>query len=459
MRNKNKLVACISVAALSMGLCGCGKESVDYDIGEDIVSEGDLSGENGDDSVSSGNSENSDSDDDSMTGEGENSKQDVSALRRDLRIPKSYDSELDIDTSVSSIKSVKISDDDITVPNRDKMYTVIYDKQDMDEEYKKEVIDSLFDDDKDVRTIDINLSSSEINETTGEVLSGNYESNAYTGWRGDFFFWLIFYEDEYSGDKNYSITCLNLEDFYTEGNVHSVYVESWDGDMTNACTMTEEEAVATAEEFILSTEATYDYEDLYLVDASPLCWFADGVNVGADGYSLVLGIAVDGQEIYSPRLYGLDYLNESDTLAASVEFAIGVELNDDGIICYGSNYPMYKTGEKSAGDLITFDEAVSILTDEVPKFYAKNPTGYEEVVFNDVRLTYYIVNNGEDNTFEIVPAYTFAQHDLPGADIGEDEYDLEYERLESRPIHLFVINATNGTVIDPVEASYGTYTK
>lgn len=452
-KNKYKLAACIMAVALSMGFAGCGKEQVDYDIGN-AISEGEA--ETGDDENAAPDGE-AEIKDNALDSIGE---QDVSGLRRDLAIPESEDCELEIDTSVSNVKSVKISDDDITVPNRDKMYTIVYDKQDMDDDYKKQVIESFFDDDRNVRTIDINLSSSEIDENSGELLGGDCESNAYTGWRGDFFYELIFWEDDL-GEKSYQMTCLNIGDIYAEKyekTVHEVYTEPGDEDMENLCAMTEEEAVATAEEFILSTDTSYNFGDLYLINSLPLCWFADGANAGADGYSLVFGIAVDGQEIYTPSLFGLDYMNEG-TYAQSVSFEITVELDDDGIIGYSSTYPMVKTGEKEATDLITFDEAVEILADEVPKFYVKNATGYEEITFNDVRLTYYIINDNDENTFEIIPAYTFAQFDLPGSNISDEEYDLEYERLESRPIHLFIVNANDGTVIDPVDASYGTYTK
>ena len=114
-----------------------------------------------------------------------------------------------------------------------------------------------------------------------------------------------------------------------------------------------------------------------------------------------------------------------------------MSFNEDGIVTFYGYWPMRSEDELHQVDkLITWDEAVESLKKAVPQHFA-GYTGYSEVTFNDVRLTYFRTKTG-DKQYEVIPVYVFAQ--------------LESWAEESNaPTQLIMIDARDGSEVDVMQ--------
>ena len=76
------------------------------------------------------------------------------------------------------------------------------------------------------------------------------------------------------------------------------------------------------------------------------------------------------------------------------------------------------------------------LPEAVNKYYTDNKTQYSTIEFNDVRLTYYKLKDGDKYTYS--PVWVFAQCDK----MEDGSLDKDY------PIQLIMLDATTGDMID-----------
>lgn len=75
------------------------------------------------------------------------------------------------------------------------------------------------------------------------------------------------------------------------------------------------------------------------------------------------------------------------------------------------------------------------------QYASKHDSADSDIEFNDVRLTYYFVKDGEG--YKYTPVWVFAQ--CEASPEAEDGIDRE------NPIHLIMLDATNGEFINLME--------
>ena len=96
------------------------------------------------------------------------------------------------------------------------------------------------------------------------------------------------------------------------------------------------------------------------------------------------------------------------------------------------------TGEKEENvDLLSWNEILDALPAAVNSFYSENKTSYSEITFNDVRLTYYKVKDGDG--FKYVPVWAFTECSLEPDGSNSDLLP---------PTQLIMIDAVDGSLID-----------
>ena len=163
-----------------------------------------------------------------------------------------------------------------------------------------------------------------------------------------------------------------------------------------------------------------------------------------DGYMVRFDASVNGTALYQPVSTGIDTITgqsqnpeadiDRENYYSSEVSHYQLSFNEDGLMDLYGYWPMRSDDELHPVDhLITWDEAVESLKKAVPQHFA-GYTGYSEVKFNDVRLTYFRTKTG-DKQYEVIPVYVFAQ--------------LESWAEESNaPTQLIIIDARDGSEVD-----------
>lgn len=126
-------------------------------------------------------------------------------LAEALGIPESVS--VDVSCEGSGINSIQIEDDSIHVPNGDKMTVTEYKKADINQEYKKQVIEALFD--KDPGVFDVGYIDG--NGLSASMLDGlfeedepvtEYDGNYFVGKIGGLVYYIIFTDAETAAEFN-----------------------------------------------------------------------------------------------------------------------------------------------------------------------------------------------------------------------------------------------------------------
>lgn len=468
MRKKKftKMTALLLVTALSAAtvFSGCNKK-VDYDVDGD------------------GNSENS--------GSG-----DSGALASRLGIPESYEG--DIEVGDSGLKSIKIKDDDISVPASDSMSIINYKSNTFDNAYKQKVCEAVFDKSKGIYVYDwehqtksdlqsqidsfqamieeakasgdtetesycneyISYLEDEMTNATDERTgAGDYSATDFIGNIGDNEYMLSFSDSEEGLGANFELSYYPSEGLINyKPHEGATYVYAYDaqyGDedvdesMPNSCTFTQDEAVSLAQEFLNSC----GIDDVIPTYTSQLLWeyydtSYDVVATEYDGYIMTFGRSVNGTAPYSADLSMVDSLSSDDDVwydSTSETFTIQVDSN--GVI-NASCYPLLApTGDEQKNvELMSWKDLLSALNKNVPAYYTENKTSYNDIEYNDVRLTYYCMKDeSQENIYQYVPVWIFAQ-----ADEEDGNYDFDY------PVQAIMVNAVDGTIYDLKEVLQST---
>jgi hypothetical protein len=452
--NKKKTVAIMLVAALSVttALSGCGKKKVDYDVedGQETVDDGDGAG-----------------------------------LKSRLGIPDSYEGNLEVGSS--GLDSIKIDDDDIITPSTDSMSVVSFKKNTIDSEYKQQVCEAVFDksqgiyeydwehmtkDDIQVQIdmynqiIDEGQASGDeetveyaqeyidylneelanaVDERTG---AGEYTATDYIGMIGTNQFMLSFSDSDDALGASFELsyypyeTMINYRPY--EGAVYvyaydSIYGDDgYDDSIPNSCTLSKEDAEEQAKQFL---EAC-GIDDVVETGSSDLLWeYYDStyevVATEYDGYIVTFERSINGTAPYSADLSMVDTLEDENVWSNTETFTIYID--DNGVIS-ASCYPLLaSTGEEQKNvDLLSWDEILESLNNNLSSYYTENKTSYSDITFNDVRLTYCkLQDETDEELYKYIPVWVFAE-----AEKYDGEYDYDY------PVQAVVVNAMTGDIID-----------
>lgn len=439
----------IFTLSVSMALSGCGKKTVDYEFGE-----GDESG---------GNTEG-----------------DLSAR---LGIPKSYEGEIPV--GESGLSKITIQDEDIQVPSTDGMSIVHAKKNLMDAGYRQTVAETIFDRSGGIYRYDWDVSykqdvevqmqiyqmlldnANDIGDTANaswyeqylEELQTQYDDAVeeregpgdwsaldYVGKIGSTQFRLSFSPSEngLSSYFSFSIHPYESQILYRPyaGATQAFYYTSLNEDgQENRCSWSAEEAAEIAEDFLNDC----GIQDVVLDSVTDLLWDYTDASLNTiaselDGYLVTFTRAVNGCAPYQAYFFMVDNLQSGDTFfvgGPSYE-TYSVYLDDNGIFaadCFDLLLPPEET--ENNVDLLSWDEILEIADTAIPNYYIKYPTSFNALSFNDIRLTYYLVKDEEEDTYQYIPVWVFAQI---------EEYEGEYN--DDSPTQVVMINAVTGDVID-----------
>lgn len=461
-----KLTALILVLTLALSgmLTGCGKEDIDYDI-------------NASDS--------------------ENASSRGSILASNLGVPDSCDVTLDVGSS--GFTSITVKSDNISTPDNDSMSYITCVKQIFDSEYKQKVCEAVFDEvygiyvydeehqaKEDLQTqIDyyealmesaISLGDSDREETYHEqidelnklmvhavdelTLADDYSADEYMGCINGIKYILSFSdetENQY-GDYNYISSDVSLMYYLDEELLEyrpyegavgfSIGAYSDSDEYDNTCEITEEEAESVALDF-LSSFGVENITSKYVYD---IYWeYYDGAyNVLAteyDGYSMEFTRSANGDIVTGGSLLNPLVDNSGSILHELPLFEeyYEIDVDSNGVLSMSARFLLSEENEEKNVDLISWDELTDILNSGAAEYFSGIKTGYNEIVLNDIKLTYMLLKDKEnEGTYIYTPVWILTQRDDEYFEYAEDnEYDnadLFYSEIT------IIVNAMDGTI-------------
>jgi len=468
MRNSNvKKAAVIALAGLMMAqtaLTGCGKKEVDYN----------LEGSSNQD------------------GEGKTGTSDRAGIGGKLGVPESCNETIDVGNS--TLGSITINCESIQTPDADKMDIAHFTPYSFSNEDKKKIAEALFDkekgiylDDYEHRTksdiqeqIDWNKKEIENAQENGdsswaasleeEIKSleaelaeapdtypdaGDYSGDSFFGTREDTEYSLSMFsygadgEDEEEGMIGMGAYVyfgvkddLSLRPYEgASGGYMTDYAGQGDIAGTNKSSVTAEEAEELAGNFLADMGVT----DIVKTKTSDLYWMyydEDGNTVAneADGYAISYARAVGGSPTYSGRTYNVDNLQQINGWIDIPVETYSVFVYDSKVVqaSWQQIYSQADSVEENV-DLLSYEQIIEKANTEMAKYYEQYPTRYKKVEFNDMRLAYYLVSDGEGKC-KYLPVWIFSQYEEYTDSDGSDT-----------PTQLLIMNAMDGTIIDIIE--------
>lgn len=466
MISRKRIAAMMLVGTMTFTMLatGCGKKEVDYNMG-------DNPGNN-----SSG---------DNTSAEG--------GLAGRLGIPASCDENIEVGNT--GIQSIRLNDDEISVPKTDGMSVVYYEATKMDAAYKQKIAESLFDKEKGIYEYDYeHRIKSEIQEEIDYMkqeqanmaaqgytdswydtyiaeleaqlqdapeeypAAEDYSGEAFIGTMNGIEFNLGMYTDE-EADTNMIRASLSIRDEFsyrpnpdaTNGYCYGgPSVDEFMG--TNACTVTIDEAVRIAEDFMLDCGVT----DMAQSKTSVMEWnyydreSGEDIATEYDGYVITFSRMVNNTPSYQGNVWNVDNLQMENAWLEIPTEEFEVYVDDNGVIEAYWSVMFSATGEEDTNvELLSWDEVLEAANKNIPEYYEKYPVRYKKIEFNDVRLTYYpVIDETKNNSYKYIPVWVFSQYEEY---IDSDE--------SSYPTQLVIMNAMDGSVIDLVELAktMGTY--
>lgn len=443
--------------------------------------------------------------------QGQNSSDQGSALAEGdlagrLGIPDSCD--ISIDVGESGLHSITIVDDAIEVPDTDHMSIIHYTELELGNDYKREIAESLFDKEEGIYVYDyarrtkrdveddmeyrqIWLQCAQANGDTAsaqgfaeELISleaeyetaedwyepaGDFSGDIFIGTRDGREFRMGVYS-EGNSVVNVSFSMNDREDIE-----YRPYEGEYDGPTrvgvarnigpsvdeligTNVAELTTREAVIAAESFL------YDLglPDVTQTDIQTLEWiyYEDGygsytqnLETVYDGYVVNFVRAIDDIPRYDERINSMLVTNiaEQDVYLEIPAERYSVYVDDNGVLGAKWNTIYASGGEtEETVDLLSWDEIIEKANNNMAEYYTQYPDDHSDIIFNDVRLTYFPVADEEkENGYQYIPVWVFVKH---------WEFDDGLRKLED-PQFLVVMNAMDGSIIDMVEQAkaFGVY--
>ena len=176
----------------------------------------------------------------------------------------------------------------------------------------------------------------------------------------------------------------------------------------------------------------------------------------ADGYVISMNRTVNGIEIYNPYLLNIDYFDTSGDvgyLITNENFKAYVY--DGQVISANITMGISQEDEESNVSLLSWDDILEAAKTGIPEYYGNldNKTGYLDITFDEVKLTYYRIKNTEIDEngveivkgYKIIPAWAFICTD---AEKNGDTTIVGAGAKDMYPFQLVIINAMDGSVID-----------
>lgn len=394
-----------------------------------------------------------------------------------------------IDTGSSELETITIEDEEIEVPDTDKMDIVYVSSAKYTKEGKKKIVEKIFDKNKNIYLYDYNHMTKddiqkEIDELEGEI------KNPYVGGDDE---WLSETNDrieelkgmlsdapdtyapagDYSGSVfigerdniEYLISINDVSELNYFGQVGSnIYfeptdigvirpyegAESVEFDMiedgadisaANMSNMTEDDAKDMAEWFL----ADLDITDATFVSVEGLNWRYEGGNdetiaTECDGYVITYTKAIDGVTAYSENLYEVDNLNLDNAWIDIPLETYTVTVYDDKVIgARLENVFDMADSEKEDVELLSYSDIMKKANTEFAKYYEAYPTNYKAIAFNDVKLSYYLVAD-DAGRYKYIPVWIFSQYE-----------EVKGQGGASIPVQIVVLDAVSGETIDIIE--------
>lgn len=392
-----------------------------------------------------------------------------------------------IDTGSSKLEDIMIEVEEIEVPDTDKMDIVYVTSAKYTNEEKKKLVEKIFD--KNIYLYDYNHRTRDDIQKELDELEREIE-NPYIG--GDEVWlsetnsrieelkeMLTDAPDTYAPAGDYSGSVFigerdNIEylvsiDAANESNYFgqvgsSIYFEPTDMgairpyegasrvefDMTedgvdisdaNMSNMTEDDAKDMAEWFL----AGLDITDVSFVSMEGLNWRYEDENyetlaTECDGYVITYTKAIDGVTAYSENLYEVDNLKLDHAWIDIPLETYTVMVYDDKII--GANFENVfdmTDSEKENAELLSYSDIIKKANTEFAAYYEKYPTNYKTIKFNDVKLSYYLVSDGNDK-YKYIPVWIFSQYE-----------EVKDQDGAGVPVQIVILDAVSGEVIDIIE--------
>jgi hypothetical protein len=454
MVNRQKMWAVVIMGALTAttAFTGCGKKTIDYDI----------DGNEGEAAVNS-----------STSG-------DSGSLAGRLGIPESYEGNLEIGNS--GLSKISIDADEIQVPSADKMSIANATIKNCTNEYKQQVCEAVFDKSQGIYLNDYENQTKEDLQKTITIYEG-YKKEAMAS--GDDGSWYDEYinelksqmadaPDEYEGAGDYSgssfIGTIGSNKFILDianGGENGIYMSMYtkdsalefrpyegaaqvsyynadyssaDDDSVNECSLSKDNAQRMAEELLNDL----GMDNCIMTNISDLAWeYYDSswetIATELDGYIVTFARGINDTPVYNGYLWNLDNLSMDDGYINIPGDSYQITVNDTGIIGIDiSSYYEFTGDTSDSAELLTWDELLAKANENIPAYYEKYPTKYKKVEFNDVRLTYYMDADSEnDNQLRYIPVWVFSQYD-----------DYQDSDQSIYPEQLVVLDATTGEAID-----------
>ena len=442
MRKKGWIISAVMCAVIAF--TGCSDKDINYETDDSGVSGADA-----------------------LVSEEASADENRGFLAQQLGIPESAKTDLPVDGT--NLKKISIDDKDIIVPDKDRMYTKSYRMGILTDTTREEIVktfldesegiynypEEMFNEDVDRAGIDKYLedNSGEKPDYSGEYFIGKMNGVPYI---------VRFMSSDWSIDEAFAVSRAYPEEITDEMaarqirsityydynpddlNEDTEKEESTDKEAENSCGMNPEQAGRKAAEDM----ASWGFKDVVQTSIIDMYKGYDGADYNVieydkDGYIVRFDASINDTAIYQPVATGIDTITSSSGEDGYVDTGsyyysersyYQMSFNEDGIVTFYGYWPMRSEDELHQVDkLITWDEAVESLKKAVPQHFA-GYTGYSEVTFNDVRLTYFRTKTG-DKQYEVIPVYVFAQ--------------LESWAEESNaPTQLIMIDARDGSEVD-----------
>ena len=458
--NKKKIMCAALISVMALSLAACGNKKVDY-------------GMNG----------------------GRDDADNAGGLDGQLDIPDNCD--VTFDTGESKLSSITLKDDDIEVPDADRVYKVGFDTVNApcSGDELKTITSKLFDETSEVRWQSADAADSkEILDNTIEMYKSEIEkalANGDPGYAELLEVELVKYEEERKNmaDELPLATEYKLNEHYVaeKDGIQRIFMaasDAEDGDGYNNSYFTygmtpEGEDKALVSE-VPGTESTYEInvvgEDTYdgdeknpitedeglssamkLLDnlgisgfscteteESVRAWtggsYGEDICKKPDGYRFQFGRKIDGIDVvYVADIDTVDSIDTDNlTYKGGVDKAV-ISVDKFGVV--SSTVYVYAdedTFDKEEVKLLSWDEMIKAAGESIAKYYKDHPTNYGTVDFNDVELAYVPCADESGNKY-FVPTWIFSQN----------EYNEDYRC--DMPLQRVYINAIDGNYIDIVD--------
>jgi hypothetical protein len=398
-----------------------------------------------------------------------------------LNTPASYSGDIAVEAG-----TIYIDVNNVDINIGDKFKKVIYNKEKYNENYKKEIVENIFDVNKgifsdvymydyenmcreDLTTLydyysklndyamenDTNYLDSFVSQQLEQImlqlpeaktdreLITDYNADEYVGYIGNELFKLCFnYENEYIagftlefwleevGAYNHreGYACENISLLKSLGEFSEL--EASETDVDNNCSIDIQQARDKAIDFLDKC----DINNIDIIEEFPLGWSYSGEEtiVEYDGYCFIFSRIVDNNNVF---LADTSLVDSSETEYTAENFVICVD--DSGIIYANCLYSGTSYSETDI-DLLNYNDALLLLQQNANEFYSEHDDIMVPDQFNYMGL-YYVMMNGNDNsTYIYKPAWILALYD-------EIEIDLKSFDM---PYSLLIVDAETGDIID-----------